>query len=213
MIKLAIADDHKLVLNGIENILKAQPHIELIAAVDNGKLLLDVLALNDVDIALVDIDMPIMGGLEVVKQATEKELSTRFIILSVHDEKPIIQKAFLNGAYGYLLKRSDPQLIIEAINKVYTGKKYFDEEVMNISIQPEKQEADESDKVKLARLSNRELEIIKLIIEGFSNLEISEQLFISKRTVDTHRNNFMKKLGFNNSIELVKFGLKNGLGD
>jgi DNA-binding NarL/FixJ family response regulator len=213
MIKVAIADDHKLVLNGVKDILQLEPNIELVAAVNSGSKLLDVIKNNDIDVVLSDIDMPGLSGIEVLRKVKEDNLTTKIILLSVHDEKAIIQKAFNEGAYGYLLKRSEPEIILDAIEMVFKGKKFFDDEVLKISMSPENDFENSSNTGLVAKLTKREKQIISLIEEGNSNQEVSDRLFISKRTVDTHRNNLMVKLGFTNTVELVKFALKNGLAD
>jgi len=213
MIKVVIADDHKLVLNGIRDLLQQVEIVNLIDAVTNGEDLLRILRNQEIDVVLSDIDMPMLSGLDVLKKVEEEKISTKIILLSVHDEKAIISKAFAMGAHGFLLKRSEPELIITAIESVYNGKKFFDDEALQIALKPTLGDPDSSDMEKVALLTNREKEIINMVVEGDSNQNIADKLFVSKRTVDTHRNNLMIKLKLKNTVELVKFALNNGLAD
>ncbi len=211
MITISVADDHPLILEGLIEKINAHPEFELLDQASNGKELLIQLGNRLPDLVICDINMPGMNGLEVIRESKEKGWDTKFIVLSVHDEKPIIQKAFRTGAYGYLLKSSETEMIYEAILKVNNGKKYFDPEVMEIALQLNSE--DNSDVSKKVLLTDRELEIITLIVDGLSNAEIADKLFISKRTVDTHRNNILQKLEIRNTAQLVKFALKNNLAE
>ena len=212
MIRLIVADDHPLILNGVVSHLQQQKDVEIIGKAKNGPNLLKLILSTEADIVLCDINMPGLDGFEVMKAIIDTGTSPpKFIFLSVHDEKPVIEKAFRLGAYGYLLKSSDPNEIVEAIERVTKGKKYFSDEVMNITLSPTTEFND--DFALLSQLSEREIEIIKLVVDGLSNAQIGEKLFISKRTVDTHRNNVLQKLNLKNTAQLVRYAIKSGLVD
>jgi two-component system response regulator NreC len=210
MIKIAIADDHPMIVNGLVESLQSK--VEIVGTAADGNELLGLIKTKNPTIVLCDINMPEKSGFEVIEASKELGVvEPKFIVLSVHDEKPIIEKAFRIGAYGYLLKSSGADEVFEAIQKVSAGKKYFSEEVMSITLGMDAVVEDEFAKKSL--LSEREVEIVTLIVDGLSNTEIGEKLFISKRTVDAHRNNILQKLDLKNTAQLVKFALKSGLVD
>ncbi len=210
MISVVIADDHPMIVSGLVESL--QSRVDIVGTATNGNDLLDLIRLKQPDVVLCDINMPGKSGFEALE--TSKSLGEngpKFIMLSVHDEKPIIEKAFRIGAHGYLLKSSEAGEIFEAIQKVSNNKKYFSEEVMSITLGMHAVLEDEFAKKSL--LSKREVEIVTHIVDGLSNTEIGERLFISKRTVDSHRNNILQKLNLKNTAQLVKFALTSGLVD
>lgn len=211
MIKIAIADDHPLILEGLKDSLSHEDNIHLSATASSGSELLEVLKSSSVDIVLTDINMPGLSGFDLITKAGEVQPNCRFIVLSVHTEKAVIQKAYRLGAYGYLLKSSAPDEILNAIETVFAGKKYFSDDVLSITMGVD--ENIDNDLAKKSLLSEREIEIIEHIVDGLSNLEIGKKLFISKRTVDAHRNNILQKLDVKNTAQLVRFALKNGLCD
>ncbi|MFY0686722.1 MAG: response regulator transcription factor [Cyclobacteriaceae bacterium] len=208
MIRIAIADDHPMIVNGLVESL--QTKVEIVGTAENGDALLALIKSENPEIVLCDINMPGKSGFDVLEEIGRfSSQQPKVIVLSVHDEKPIIEKAFRIGAHGYLLKSSGADEVFEAIQKVSAGKKYFSEEVMSITLGVGTVVEDEFAKKSL--LSEREVEITTLIVDGLSNTEIGEKLFISKRTVDAHRNNILQKLDLKNTAQLVKFALKSGL--
>lgn len=212
MIQIAIADDHPMIINGIKTLLKNNAAIKIIASANNGVELLEMINTKKPNIVLCDINMPKLSGFEVLEKVLKNENgNTRFIMLSMHDEKPIIEKAFRLGAHGYLLKNSDENEMIDAIQRVAIGKKYFSDDVLEITMNIET--TVENNFAKKALLSVREIEVVMLIVDGLSNSEIAEKLFISKRTVDAHRNNVLQKLEVKNTAQLVRFAIKSGIID
>ena len=213
-IRIAIADDHQLVLDGIKALIEGEREIHLVAEGSNGRDLCLITDNFKVDLVLVDIDMPIMNGIQATEVIKKKHPEVKVIVLSMHNEKGIIQKVLETGADGYLLKNVGRDELIGAIKKVNGGQRYFTAEVTMSLAGP-----DSSSKVNLKHvefdtsLTEREVEILKLIAQGFSNKEIGDKLFISHRTVDTHRTNLMRKLDVKNIAGLIRYALRAGLTD
>lgn len=202
MINLLIADDHKLVLEGIQLMLEGVEDINIIGFAHDGKETLELLNKSKVDILLLDLNMPIMNGLEVCKVLKKKKSDVKIIILSMMDEVKLIQKLIEQGASGYLLKNSGKKEIVNAIREVYKGKKYFEKDVLMQLLS----NGNSSTKTRslIPKISKREKEILRLIMEELTSLEIGNKLFISLGTVETHRRNLINKLGVRNTAGLVK---------
>lgn len=211
-IKVIICDDHQILVQGLKSLLKDSEEIEVIASANNGQELLETIKTKKPDIILLDVDMPVMDGYETLKQLKTKYHDIKVISLTIHIDKAIIQRMMDAGASGYLLKNINKSEMLEAIRKVHSGKKYISDEATNSLLEKEKLE------VKTAQLNEateeltkREIEILKLIAEGYSNTEIGSMLYISPRTVDTHRTNIMKKLNVKNIAGLIKYAIQAGL--
>lgn len=212
---ILLVDDHQLVLDGLTSIVKEMKDFEIIASGRNGKEGLQLAETMNPDIVLMDIDMPIMNGLEATRQIKSKVKDSKVIILTMHNEASLIKKVMEIGADGYLLKNSDREEFHNALCSVSRGKSYFSAEVTQRLLNPNESLKSsfgvDKDAVQLSKLTEREVDVLKLIAEGLSNKEIGDQLFISHRTVDTHRTNLMKKLEVHNIAGLIKFAIKNGL--
>ena len=209
-IKVLLVDDHQLILDGLKSLLKNADELVVAGEANNGREALRFLGLLNVDVVLMDIDMPVMNGIDALREIKRIKPETKVIILSMHDESGMIKNLLAIGADGYLLKSTTQDELIRAIMKVAAGGKYFSAEVtlslLNASqsvLQPTKQLAE--------NLTIREEEILRLIAGGFSNKEIGARLFISHRTVDTHRTNLMKKLNVVNIAGLISYAIKNSL--
>lgn len=214
VVKLALADDHQLVLDGLKALIADVPEFNLVAEGANGKDLCLIVDNFDVDLVLVDIDMPVMNGMQATEVIKKKHPHVKVIVLTMHNEKAIIQKVLEAGADGYLLKNTSQKELVAAIKEVNSGKKYFSTEV-TLSLAG----ADSTSRVQLQNvavdtsLTEREIEILKMIAKGLSNKEIGDELFISHRTVDTHRTNLMRKLDVKNIAGIVRYAIKAGLID
>lgn len=206
--QILLVDDHQIVIDGIRALLATEKNVEIKGEAHNGAEALEMLHLLKVDIALMDLDMPTMGGLEATKLIRAKFPEVKIIVLTMHDEKAMVQSMIDAGADGYLLKNSPKAELLRAISAVSGGESYFPAEVKSILLQADFEHAR---KGKLADLTDREMEILKCIAEGHSNKEIGERLFISHRTVDTHRTNLMQKLDVHNIAGLVRIAITNGL--
>ena len=207
-IKIIIADDHQLFRNGLKILLNSFPGFEITGEAGNGEEFLRVLKNSPADIALMDINMPEMDGIEATRKASRLFPSTSIIALSMYGEEEYYYKMVDAGAKGFILKDSDISEVREAIITVQRGGNYFSQELLYHVIQKIKNRENES---KSANLSRREKEILFKICEGLSNQEIAEALFISKRTVDKHRANLLGKTNSKNTASLILFAIKNKL--
>ena len=211
VVKVLITDDHQIIIDGLKSLLEDKEQIKVIAEASNGKEALDTLDLIQVDVVLMDIDMPILNGIEATKKIKAEYPETKVIILSMYKESGLIKTLIKIGADGYLLKNSDKDELVDAITRVASGQQYFSSDVTMSLLDktPDKTSQFQPDK-RVSELTQREIEILKLITEGLSNKEIGDKLFISHRTVDSHRTNLMKKIGVNNIAGLIRFAIKTG---
>jgi len=208
-IRLAIIDDHAVVIDGLKTMLNAFPHLEVVYATQSGKELLEQLDTVIPDVLLMDIQMPEINGIDLCKQVLRQRPATRIIAFSSFDDSNYVKQVFRGGAKGYLLKNSDKQTIVKAIETVMEGEEYMDEAIKKIIVQESLTGQRRS--IFEVPLTKRELEILKLIAEGLSSQEMADKLFISLRTVETHRLNINQKLDVKNTAGLVKEALKRGL--
>jgi DNA-binding NarL/FixJ family response regulator len=207
-IRIIIADDHQLFRNGLKILLNAFPEFEVTGEASNGTEFLNLLKNTKADIALMDINMPEMDGIEATKKGLNISPEINIIALSMYGEEEYYYKMVDAGAKGFLLKDSDISEVKEAIVTVKKGGSYFSQELLYHVIQKIKHREHES---KSANLSKREKEILFKICEGLSNQEIAETLFISKRTVDKHRANLLGKTNSKNTASLILFAIRNKL--
>lgn len=213
-IRILLTDDHLIIRNGIKLMLKRHKQFKVVAEAGSGIEAINYLDnnSNEIDVVLMDIDMPDMNGIDATKVIANSFENIKVLVLSVHNEEPYIKSVIDAGAYGYALKDADTNEIINAIETIASGKKYFSSEVSNIMINSlmnkQKEETIETD-----GLTEREVDVIKLVASGATNKEVSDKLFISSRTVETHRRNIMDKLGLNNLAELIKYAIKRGYID
>ena len=189
--------------------------MQLLAEANNGQQALFLCESLQPDLVLMDIDMPVMNGLEATTQIKKKFPSVRVMVLTMHDEAALVKRIMEIGADGYMLKNADQEELLSAIRKVAGGEKHYSEKVLN-ALKEGKTDSSQfslrpTDAVLLSTLTEREVEILRLLAEGLSNKEIGDKIFISHRTVDTHRTNLMKKLDVHNVAGLIRFAIRNGL--
>ncbi len=208
MIKIGIVDDHSLILNGLERMLSSQEVCEVIFMVSSGADLLDKLHHMVPDILLLDIELPDANGADLCKEVLKRYPSLKIIALTNHDETMWVRKMIRGGAFGYLLKGTDRENLLNAIVSVYEGGQFLDRQVENAILQQTIAGKKSAFQVKLTK---RETEILALIANEYSNQEIAEKLFLSVRTVETHRNSINHKLDIKNTAGLVKEAMLRGL--
>lgn len=210
-IKILIADDHAIFLDGIASLLEKKPDIEIIGKAENGIKALELLEKRNADLVILDLSMPEMDGVELVKNIQKKYPQTKTLVVSTHSNTQIISRLIRLGINGYLLKNTDATIFIQAIHSIVDGKNYFAEEVfekhLNNCLQLQKQT------LETVELSSREKEILTLVAQGFTAAEIAEKAFISLNTVNTHRQNLLSKLNAKNLVGLVKYAIENGYVD
>lgn len=199
-IRLVIGEDDDLIRESLKIILGANPNIEVLEAFPNGRETLEYVVRNEVDIALLDVRMPIMNGVLATKEISEKS-NTKVIILTTFDEDEYIRSAISYGAKGYLLKNTPPDKIISAIEMVYDGNSVIQEEVLSkLSSNLDYKEKEEFD---MTQFTEREIEIIKEISKGASNKEISSNLFISEGTVKNYITSILQKTGLSHRTQIA----------
>lgn len=213
-IRIHLADDHKVLIDGMRTLLNSISNFNVVGFSLKGTTLYEEVINNTTDILVLDINMPEKDGIEVLKEFAKKSFPCKVIVLSSYDDIKIIQEVMKLGASGYLTKQCAGENIVEAIEVVTKGEEYFCSQVREKIFTSAAQKNPKLNKIKADlghQLTGREIEIITLIALEYSGKEISEQLFISTNTVETHRKNIMKKLQAKSTISLVKFALKNNL--
>lgn len=212
-IKLMIVDDHQIVIDGIKSSLEEFGDITVVAEALNGREALDKLARQQVDIVLMDVDMPVMNGFETTCVIVKQYPKVKIITLTMFNEKSLINKMIDAGVSGYLLKSVGKEELYRAINQVNEGKQYLSTDIALSIAKPEYKDimSKQNAITPITPLSVREIEILKFIAQGLSNTEISKKLFISSRTVDNHRTNIMKKLDVHNIAGIIRYAIQNNI--
>lgn len=215
-IRVALVEDHQLVRDGIRSLLTNLPNIEVVAESDCAKTMLSQIEVAKPDVLLVDISLPEMSGIELAKVVTTSYPGTKVIILSMHTEQEYIFNSLRNGAKGYLHKSISREELVEAIEQVYGGSEYFSKEVSGIILKSYLRQIKNPERVEEyedKKLTPREMEILRMVAQGYSNQLIADKLFISVRTVESHKNHIMQKLELTTTVDLVKYAIKNGIID
>jgi len=200
--KIILADDHQIILDGLTEVLKSHEELEILGQFPNGKEVIEFVQENEVDVAVMDINMPEMDGISCAKLLKRDFPTIKVIMLTMYAQKSFIDEIIKLGIEGCLLKNNSGKELYDAILRVQSGKFYYDKI---------KDFTDSSEEIASYKLGDREIEIIKLLSQGFDTIEIAEKLFISKHTVSTHRKNILNKTGVNNTTQLVQFAHENHL--
>ena len=211
MIKIIIADDHQLFIDGIKSLVKTMKNMEIVAEVNNGKELLEVLEKTTCNIVLMDINMPEMDGIEATKLVKTKHPLLKILMLTMFSSRDYIEKLLRAGADGYILKNTGKAELQEAIETLMNGESYFSKEVTERIMEGLQKKKNMEKSTYLVELTEREIDVLKLIVQEFTTAEIAEKLFISTHTVETHRKNLISKLNVRNIAGLVKYAMQNGL--
>jgi DNA-binding NarL/FixJ family response regulator len=208
--RIILADDHAVMRQGLKRIIEEIPGVEVIAETSDGLELMVVLKKITPDMVILDISMPNLRGIEATGEIRKLYPDIKVLLLTMHKNKDYVYHAFAAGAHGYLLKEDSDTELLSAIEAIRNGNIYLTERLSNDMIENISQTKYTNQQKPLDPLSLREREVLKLIAEGKNNKQVAELLFISNRTVDNHRARMMKKLNFNNSVDLIKYALKNG---
>ncbi|MDX9769654.1 MAG: response regulator transcription factor [Tenuifilaceae bacterium] len=215
-ISLALVDDHHLVRDGIKSLIEGVEHIDVVIEASNSDELLAKLEEVEPQIAIVDISLPGLSGIEITKILSSRYPNLKVIILSMHTTQEFIFNAIKAGAKGYLPKNITQIELVDAIDGVNAGNEYFSKEISEIILKnylKQIKNPDRVDEYQEQKLTSRESEILKLVAEGYSNQLIADKLCISVRTVESHKNHIMQKLELSSTVELVKYALKNKIID
>jgi len=215
-IKILIADDHALLRQGIRNVLELEEDFEVIGEAGDGEEAVATAVSLMPDILLLDINLPKINGLEVIKQVSEQQKTIRIIVLTMHDDENYVIEVIKAGAVGYLLKDIEPGMLVQAIRTVHDGesfiypslaKKLFGE--INRQHVRNLEAGKVSGRTKDERLSYRELEVLEMVCKGMSNHEVAKILFLSEKTVKNHLTNIFRKIGVTDRTQAVLYAIKN----
>ncbi len=210
MITAIIADDHEIVRHGLRGILEHDGQCRVVAEAADGLQAAQLVEKHKPAILILDLNMPRVHGLEVLRQVKTSSPHTRVIVLSMHNDEPYVIEALRGGAMAYLLKGSESQDISRALTEVLAGRRFLSATLSEWAINAlMTKPADDAD--PLHSLTQRERMVLQLAAEGLSNAEVAEKLFISPRTAETHRTNLLRKLGLQNQTDLVRFAIRKGL--
>lgn len=215
MIKILLADDHKMFIEGMDSLLADQSDIDIVGHALHGNEVLEFVDNQDVDLILLDVNMPDLDGIEISKQVKSKSPETRILAVTMHNEESFLTNMIKNGASGYILKNTGKEELLLAINTVMEGKNYFSKEVTeNLlhSMMPGEKRTSRMHSPEI-KISRREKEVLKLICEEYTTPEIADKLCISLNTVESHRSNLLTKLNVRNLAGLVRVAINNRLID
>ena len=211
-IRVLIADDHKIMLAGLRSLLEKQSDIDVVGEAENGRKAVQMAQEKKPDVIVMDVSMPDLNGIEATTQIKESVPDSRVIALSMHSDKRFVMGMLRAGAAGYLLKDCASQELANAIAQVAGGKKYLSPEITGVVIDDFLQGgAAEEDETVASVLSAREREVLQLIAEGWSTKQIASHLYVSIKTIETHRRQIMKKLDLHSIADLTKYAIREGL--
>jgi two-component system response regulator NreC len=210
-IKIIVADDHRIVRNGLRKLLNAEPDIEVIAEAENGRKTIQLTRELSPDVVVMDITMPDLNGIEATRQILAEFPQVKIIALSMHNHEQFVTGMFMAGASGYLLKDCSVDELAAAIRAAAKGEIYLSPGVANMVIKNYVRQLKESEKSMPPILTPRESEVLQLVSEGKTSKEIASLMYISVKTVDTHRRHIMDKLAVSSIAELTKYAIRAGL--
>lgn len=213
MLKVILAEDHNIVRNGIRMLLENEPDIEISAEATNGQEVLDLLKKNtEAALILADINMPVMDGMTMLKAIKINYPNVKVVFLSMLDNEKYVSQAFKEGASGYVFKSVSSEELIFSLRQVNNGSRYLCTELALNLLDRSLQESVVFATTLESKIdfSEREVEVLQLIAEGLTNTEIAEKIFISKRTVEGHRQSLLEKTGSRNTATLIRFAILNG---
>jgi DNA-binding NarL/FixJ family response regulator len=209
--RILLADDHEVVRSGLRMVLDAVPDLEVVAEASDGAEAVKAALAEGVDLAVLDVSMPRMTGLQAALELSRREPNMRVLMLSMHDDERYFFEALKAGASGYVLKTAANRDLIEACRAAMRGEPFLYPAAVTALIRDYLERARAGEATPEDPLTPRELEVVKLIAEGHTSEEIAGQLFISKKTVDRHRANVLEKLGMRNRVQLTRYAIRRGL--
>jgi DNA-binding NarL/FixJ family response regulator len=209
--RILLADDHAVVRHGLRMVLDAEPDMQVVAEAGDGAEAITHALEDDVDLAVIDITMPRMTGLQAAREIHRRRPKLRILMLSMHENERYLYEALKAGASGYVLKSVADRDLVEAIRAAMRGEKFLYPGAMTPLIADFLHRARQDLPVREDPLSPREQEVVKLVAEGYSNKQIAETLVISEKTVERHRANILDKLGMRDRVELTRYAIRQGL--
>jgi DNA-binding NarL/FixJ family response regulator len=211
MVNIVLADDHQMVRKGLRALLCSEADFNIVGEAGDGLEALDLVKKLQPEILVLDLMMPGINGLEVIRQITRKNIKTGVVVLSMHNNEAYVLEALRSGAKAYILKESPAEELVHAIREVGEGRRYLSSPLSEKSIDSYLAKAEVTNFDPFDALTAREQEIFQLATQGFSNNDIASKLNISHRTVETHRTNLMHKLGLHSHTQLVQYAITRGL--
>jgi DNA-binding NarL/FixJ family response regulator len=208
--KILLADDHGLVRRGLRLILDAQPDLEVTAEAGDGAEAVTLALDPDIDLAILDISMPRMTGLQAARELQQRRPELRILVLSMHESEQYLYEALRAGASGYVVKRAADRDLVEACRAAMRGEPFLYPAAVTALIADSLRREHNGEEVR-DPLTPRENEVVKLVAESYTNQQIAEALVISSKTVERHRANILEKLGMSDRVELTRYAIRNGL--
>lgn len=210
-IKILCADDHQMMLDGIKNLLSSEAHFQIVDEANNGQLAYEKIAANpeNFNLLLTDIGMPLLSGTQLCRMVKSEFPHIQVLILSMYNNQTAVKEAVLAEADGYILKNAGKDELLKAIHRISNGGTYFSQDIIPLIYNQHNKEKIQQE--QLSQLTTRELEILNLIVKEMTSEEIAEKLFISKKTVDNHRQHLLEKTRCKSTVGLVKFAVKMGI--
>jgi DNA-binding NarL/FixJ family response regulator len=210
-LRILIADDHEFIRRGIRAVLEKQPNCEIVGEAADGREAVQLAATSLPDIAILDVTMPELNGFDATRQMLQENPNIKVLVLSMHESEQIVREVLASGARGYILKSDAGRDLLSAVDSLASGKPFFTSKVsellLNVYLKRGAAPQESGDAPSV--LTAREREILQLLAQGKSNKEVATALYISVRTVETHRSNMMSKLNLHSMAELVRYALKN----
>jgi two-component system nitrate/nitrite response regulator NarL len=208
-VKILLVDDHQMFIDGIKSLLSKSDKYEIVAEALNGNTALDILTNTSIDLMITDLSMPEMSGNDLVKKAKVLYPDLKILVLSMHSNRETVSEIMMAEAEGYILKNTGRKELTQALDRIMDNSTFYSNEVMSIMFDKIKKEKKIEQEIN--PLTDRELEILILIVQELSSEEIAEKLFISRRTVDTHRKHILQKTKSKTIVSLIKFAFRNDL--
>lgn len=213
MIKVLLVDDHQMILESLKLLFRRIPNVEIVDTISDSRQVLPWLKTNKVDLIVSDFNMPHLSGVDLTLQVRQQHATVKVILLTMVEDAAHIREAIKAGVHGYILKKSEREELERAIELIMQGKRYFSPAIIEeLSASPE-DDWNNAHPATITNLTEREIEVLKLIAMEFSSPEIADKLFISLSTVETHRRNLFQKLNVKSAIGLTKYALKHGMVD
>ena len=209
--RILLADDHEVVRDGLRMVLDSAPDLEVVAQAGDGAQAVELALADDVDLAVLDITMPRMTGLQAARELSKRKPELKVLILSMHDNEQYFFEALKAGASGYVLKSAANRDLIEACRATMRGEPFLYPAAVRALVRDYLERAADGDTLREEPLTQRELEVLKLVAEAHTSEQIAELLTISPRTVERHRENLMGKLGMRDRVQLTRYAIRRGL--
>jgi DNA-binding NarL/FixJ family response regulator len=209
MTRIMIVDDHQMFIDGLTALLADQEELQIMGEANSGREALAILEKEEPDLMITDLSMPEMPGLELVKTVKERYPCVKILVLSMHNDRETVGAIMMSEAEGYILKNTGKSELMTAIERITGGSTYYSNEILSLMLEKLKKEKKREEAIK--ELTDRELEVLKLIIQEYSSEEMAAKLYVSRRTIDSHRKNIMHKTRVKTIVGLIKYAYRNDL--